>query len=609
MGDVTNNATLRDNDNSGNDERHLKKESITEPLPILHSSTTPAVESKFCLGFDNTKAGLETVDKAKTQAIIEEISKGSSFYTNEQRKSEMRKKHILQLQRKSSEFKQCICGEKNLSRWRHWETKVHQVEEELEAGRHFGNYVHVDMDMFYAAVEMKKNPSLASVPLGVGSAAMLSTTNYAARRHGVRSGMPGFVGRRLCPALVVVPPDFPAYRAEAAAVRRLAAAYDPHFTSVGLDELTMEVSAHLQGAGSRSPLTAADIAAEFRARVFAETQLTASAGIAPTATLAKIASNYNKPNGQHDLQLRTREEVIAFMKDLPVRKVPGIGRSTECILQGLGINTLGDVYERRVELCYILTEKLFRFLLAASLGVSGWMDSGNSESDDRTTEAERKSVGQERTFTNLQSGSELQQIAHSNLQDSHKTLLEEEIVCRQVVLKIKRTSFQVQQFSKNLPQYTDDIHILYRAVDELLLPIMNQYGMIRLLGVRLTDIITKKEYEAQQKQHRGSIQLSLTDYCKRDESGKLLLLTRSKHARDEESEEAPSYISGGSISSNNSTDVEICDFSDKKNDNCVLVNDNNDNDDDDDDVVCLTPLASVELCEESDDEDDVILIT
>ncbi|KAH9600388.1 DNA polymerase [Trypanosoma melophagium] len=588
MGDLVNNTTVRNDDSSDNDERHLKEEdSKTESIPILHSSTTaPMVGYEFHMGFDNTKPGLETVDKAKTQAIIEELSKGSSFYANERRKAEMRKKHILQLQRKSSEFKQCICGEKNLPRWRHWESKVNQLEQELEAGRHFGHYVHVDMDMFYAARgDVVHDELRGPAPRG------------ALRHAGIRrpAALPG---ARRCAARL------PAIRAEAAAVRRLAAAYDPHFTSVGLDELTMDVAAHLQAtssSGRRGGRTAADIAEEFRARVFAETQLTASAGIAPTATLAKIASNYNKPNGQHELQLRTREEVIAFMKDLPVRKVPGIGRSTECILQGLGINTLGDIYERRVELCYILTEKMFRFLLASSLGVMSWMEAGTNESNDRTTEAERKSVGQERTFTKLYSGSELQQIAQSNLQDSHKTLVKEVMVCRQVVLKIKRTNFQVQQFSKNLPQYSDDIHVLSRAVDELVLPIMNQFSMIRLLGVRLTDIIMKNEYESQQKQHRGGIQLSLTQYCKRDESGKPVLIPRTKHAREEEGEETSSCISD-SISSYSSTDVEVCDFSDKKSDNCVLIDD-----DDDDDVICLTPPASVEPCEESDAED-VILI-
>ncbi|RNE97789.1 DNA polymerase kappa, partial [Trypanosoma rangeli] len=246
----------------------------------------PAVQlvPDFKLQFDNHKAGLEQADADKTAAIIQEASKGSSYYINERRKAELRQKHVLQLRQKTAQFAQCMSGERNVARRKQWESKVRQIERELEAERQFRNYVHVDMDMFYAAVEMKKNPALLDLPVGVGSLDMLSTTNYVARRYGVRSGMPGYIGRKLCPSLVIVPTDFDAYRAESAVVRGIAAEYDPNFTSVGLDELTMEVTAYLRAHPS---MTAADVASEFRARVFAETQLTASAGIGPTATLSR----------------------------------------------------------------------------------------------------------------------------------------------------------------------------------------------------------------------------------------------------------------------------------------------------------------------------------
>ncbi|KEG08525.1 putative DNA polymerase kappa, putative,DNA polymerase IV, partial [Trypanosoma grayi] len=133
-------------------------------VPPQHPSNVP-LSSGFQLRFDSNKAGLEKADKARTEAIIEEASRGTSYYINERRKAESRKLHVLQLQQKVAEFAQYMGGEKNAARRRQWELKVSQVEKELEAGRQFGNYVHVDMDMFYAAVEMKKNPSLAEVPL------------------------------------------------------------------------------------------------------------------------------------------------------------------------------------------------------------------------------------------------------------------------------------------------------------------------------------------------------------------------------------------------------------------------------------------------------------
>ncbi|RNF13599.1 DNA polymerase kappa, partial [Trypanosoma conorhini] len=247
-------------------------------------------ETSNKLQLDTTKAGLSRVDKAHVNNVIEKCSRGSAFYLNEERMEAQRRQRHAELVSKAAAYPHLSTAAKSTLR-----KKVNMCEAELEAERQFRNYVHVDMDMFYAAVEMKKDPSLVDLPLGVGSFEMLSTTNYVARRYGVRSGMPGYIGRKLCPSLVIVPTDFDAYHAESAVVRGIAADYDPNFTSVGLDELTMEVTAYLR---AHPGMTAADVASEFRARVFAETRLTASAGIGPTATLSKIASNYKKPNGQ-----------------------------------------------------------------------------------------------------------------------------------------------------------------------------------------------------------------------------------------------------------------------------------------------------------------------
>ncbi|RNE96423.1 putative DNA polymerase kappa, putative,DNA polymerase IV, partial [Trypanosoma rangeli] len=416
-----------------------------------------------------------------------------------------------------------------------------------------------------------------------GSLDMLSTTNYVARRYGVRSGMPGYIGRKLCPSLVIVPTDFDAYRAESAVVRGIAAEYDPNFTSVGLDELTMEVTAYLRAHPS---MTAADVASEFRARVFAETQLTASAGIGPTATLSKIASNYKKPNGQHELQLRTREDVMDFMKNLPVRTVPGIGRSTESILQGLGINALGDIYDRRVELCYVLTEKTFRFLLGSSMGIVRWMDADAPDGTERASGAERKSIGMERTFRNLSSRLDLQQIAHSALLHAHRGLEEKELVCRQIVLKTKRVSFEVHQYSKNLSQHLDDFETLRRGVDELLLPIADQYASFRLVGVRLADLMTKAEYEILQ---RGNVQRTLLHYCTHSNARENLVTCGKKRLVNGEEELK---------NDNNGSELWICSANKGTSDDFVA----------DDDVVCVSPPAKLRRSEGGSAAENVIVI-
>ncbi|KAH8609527.1 impB mucB samB family impB mucB samB family C terminal domain [Trypanosoma vivax] len=485
------------------------------------ASVSAVGKEEFQLRYNNNKAGLEMVDQSRTEAVIQQMSRGTKYHSNEWRKAQMLESRLRDYLHKRKMFTRLIEGEKNAAARKQLEEKVAQCEAELEAERTFGNFVHVDMDMFFAAVEIKKKPELVNVPLGVGGNSMLSTTNYIARSYGVRSGMPGYIGKKLCSSLVIVPPDFAAYRAEAEVVRRIAAEYDPKFVSCGLDELTMEVSDYLRRHNGTK--TAADVASEFRARVFSETQLTSSAGIGPTAMLSKIASNYQKPNGQQELSLSTRQEVVEFMRELPVRTVPGIGQATESILHGLGVKTLGDVYQRRLEFSYLFTDKLFRFLLGSSLGVTQLHSSKSADSVSKGSgmqkdetggggDSGRKSFGREVTFSSLSHSTELQNIALTNVQEAHKNMVDSGMVCRQVVLKIKWKSFRVQQFTKNLMDYSDDVSALSRAVDELVLPICSQFANIRLLGVRCTDLMSKEKFMQRQK---GAMQCSILSFCTR----------------------------------------------------------------------------------------------
>nr|CCC95443.1 unnamed protein product [Trypanosoma congolense IL3000] len=487
----------------------IDSESVcTEPAAMLQSGP---VGSSFELTLDCTKAGMERVDKRRVESIIRDTSRDSDYFLNERRKAEGRQKQVQELRRKSATFAQLLGGERNAAQRKQWEQKVSKIEQELEATRNLGTYVHLDMDMFFAAVEIKKNPAYAEVPLGVGTMTMLSTTNYIARSYGVRAAIPGFIGMKLCRNLVIVPPDFKAYRAESAIVHRIASEYDPDCVSVGMDELTLEVSDYLSRQGGT--MTAVDVATELRARVFRETQLTSSAGIGPTAALAKIASNYNKPNGQYELRLHTREDVMRYVRDLPLRAAPGIGKAMENTLKGLDINTLGDIYERRVELCYVLTEKLYRFLLGNAIGVMSWPCSCVApayEFCDRTLITARKSVGSERAFSALCSKAELKEVATTIFQAVYDELRANEWVCRQVSLRIRWPSFRIQQFTKSLPQHSDDHSTLNRALGELLLPHVSYYASMRLLGIRLLDLVSKKEYLAKQ---RGGVQKTLSQFC------------------------------------------------------------------------------------------------
>jgi len=195
--------------------------------------------------------------------------------------------------------------------------------------------IHLDMDCFYAAVEMRERPELAGQPIAVGggsSRGVVTTCNYEARKFGVRSAMPGFQARERCPRLVFLPVRFDLYRAESTKIRRILCDYTPLVEPLSLDEAYLDVT----GLGRY----AWDIAKEIRQRIFEETRLTASAGIAPNKMLAKIASDWRKPNGQFAI---TPEQVETFIRDLPVRKIWGVGPKSAEKFDREGIRTCGDL--------------------------------------------------------------------------------------------------------------------------------------------------------------------------------------------------------------------------------------------------------------------------
>ena len=183
--------------------------------------------------------------------------------------------------------------------------------------------IHVDMDAFYASVEQRDKPSLRGHPVAVGHAAkrgVVAAASYEARKFGVRSAMPSTTALRQCPDLVFVPPRFEVYRAVSQQIRRIFADYTPLIEPLSLDEAYLDVTVNLRGIPTASA-TAEDI----RARIFADTGLTASAGISYNKFLAKLASDLRKPNGQFVI---TPEMGPDFVEELPVGKFHGIGPVT-----------------------------------------------------------------------------------------------------------------------------------------------------------------------------------------------------------------------------------------------------------------------------------------
>ncbi|ORM73617.1 DNA polymerase IV [Pantoea wallisii] len=245
--------------------------------------------------------------------------------------------------------------------------------------------IHVDMDCFFAAVEMRDDPSLRDIPIAIGGSrvqrGVISTANYPARKYGVRSAMPTATALRLCPHLRLLPGRFDAYKEASRQIREIFTRYTPFIEPLSLDEAYLDVtdSPHCQGSATL-------MAQAIRADIERETGLTASAGIAPIKFLAKIASDLNKPNGQYVI---TPQAMPDFLLTLPLSKIPGVGKVATKKLEEMGMHTCADV--QRADLAQLLK----RF---GKFGRVLWERSNGIDDRDVIVERERKSLGVERTL-------------------------------------------------------------------------------------------------------------------------------------------------------------------------------------------------------------------
>ena len=245
--------------------------------------------------------------------------------------------------------------------------------------------IHVDMDCFYAAVEMRDDPSLIGVPIAVGGSSdrrgVISTCNYEARAFGIHSAMATATAVRLCPHLKVLPGRMSYYQAVSKQIREIFSRYTQIIEPLSLDEAFLDVSDCELFQGS-----ATLIAEDIRRAIKQELGLTASAGVAPNKFIAKICSDENKPDGQCVI---SPEEVDEFVIKLPLRKIPGVGKVTQSRLANAGLETCRDVRKLGE------TEVLKRF---GSLGELLWKRANGIDDRELTTSWVRKSLSVERTF-------------------------------------------------------------------------------------------------------------------------------------------------------------------------------------------------------------------
>ncbi|MBB1461795.1 MULTISPECIES: DNA polymerase IV [Vibrio] len=330
--------------------------------------------------------------------------------------------------------------------------------------------IHVDMDCFYAAVEMRDNPSYRNRPLAVGGhekqRGVLSTCNYEARKFGIRSAMPTGKALQLCPNLLVVPGRMSVYVEISKKIREIFSRYTSIIEPLSLDEAFLDVTDSKQCHGS-----ATLIAEAIRHDIWNELNLTASAGIAPIKFLAKVASDMNKPNGQFVIP---PQDVQAVIDELPLEKIPGVGKVSIEKLHQAGFFTCKDIKESDYR------DLLLRF---GRQGASLWKRSHGVDDREVIIERERKSVGVERTFIqNISTYEECWQVIEDKLFPELETRLEKASPSKAIIkqgIKLKFADFQ-QTTIEHIHASLDREHF-----KELLSEILKrQQGReIRLLGL------------------------------------------------------------------------------------------------------------------------------
>lgn len=245
--------------------------------------------------------------------------------------------------------------------------------------------IHIDMDSFYAAVEAKYNPKLKGKPIAVGGRpeerSVVCTASYEARKYGVKAGISSYKALKLCPQLILVPPDFRKYQEESDAIHKIFKRFTDKIEPLSLDEAYLDVSDLKIFKGS-----ATLIAHEIRRLIFKERRLTASAGIAPNKFLAKVASDWKKPNGQFTVEPKM---ISDFVKKLSVDNIYGVGKVTSARLNEMGIKTCSDIQKYSLDELIDLFGMWGEDLYDLCRGI-----------DDREVETfwERKSLGVEYTF-------------------------------------------------------------------------------------------------------------------------------------------------------------------------------------------------------------------
>jgi DNA polymerase kappa len=544
---------------SGHTNKRLTAKHETEESSALEVWTSehaspkddPLVASALVIAASD-KAGMEGIDRQRIDEIILRESGNSLFIQQQRRRDQKVDERIAGLRAKLQKENE------NDPKWKtFYERAIEKCVPGILAARPIrSTCVVVDMDMFYMACELLERPELASEPACVGEN-MILTSNYLARKYGVRSAMAGWIGDRLVEELssgtkklIHVPSRFDLYRTKSHQVRNVLSQYDPHLRCYSLDEAYMDLGPYLalkltrnwdherisavlagsqsgdgnkdrEGDGSSVPVdskiasqnilttflpkdcleAAARVLQDMRSRVTEVTGgLTCSAGLAPNFLLSKIASDRNKPNGQC-LVPSDHESIIGFLHPLPTRKVSGIGRVTAKILSSFGIATVADLYRERSLVRFLFQEASAEFLLRASIGCSG-SDERNADDVETDDGPGQKGISRERTFAAKESWTainlKLEEIAELLSSDmKHKN-----IFAHTVTVKVKLRSFDCLSRGRSLGRgvFIQAAADLRPIALDLLRELKDEFSgsfAVRLLGIRCSSFMGESHDKSQ----------------------------------------------------------------------------------------------------------------
>ena len=339
--------------------------------------------------------------------------------------------------------------------------------------------IHVDMDAFYASVEQMDNPELRGKPIAVGgseSRGVVAAASYEARKFGVRSAISGVMARKNCPELIFVRPRFDRYKEISNKIQKIFYEYTDLVEPLSLDEAYLDVTVNKKGNPSATLL-----AQEIRQRIFSEVGLTASAGISMNKFVAKIASDFNKPNGQKTVN---PEDVVSFLEVLPIRKFHGVGKVTTEKMYQLGIFTGLELKSKTLEFLEKHFGKSGNFYYNVVRGIH------NSEvKSNRIT----KSVAAEHTFdVNLSSEIFMIEKLEIIADVLEKRLKRHSVAGKTITLKIKYSDFTQQTRSKTLPYFVSDKGLILEVVKNLLYQ-ERMKDSVRLLGISLGNLNTDEK--------------------------------------------------------------------------------------------------------------------